>query len=76
MTEAQENEAQEKLTKLETIVSEHQACEIDGVLVDAFTANLLVRVHHAFSETNQAKFLSLPMPRMGAVAWLLVENNK
>lgn len=62
---------EEKLTKLRTIVSEHQANEIGGVLVDATTANLLVKVYDALNETNKAKFLSLSISGMAGIAWKL-----
>jgi hypothetical protein len=62
----------QKIEAIRTIVAEHQCQEIDGVLVDATTANLLIRVHDALNETNRAKFAALPITKMADVAWSLV----
>lgn len=51
------------------IVRERQCEEIDGVLVDATTANVCVRVHDALNETNRAKFAALSLAKMVHVAW-------
>lgn len=43
--------------------------KINGVAVDLFTANAIVAVHDACNETNRAKFLALPLPKMARLAF-------
>ncbi len=66
------NECETGLDQLEKIVGDHQCVEIDGVLVDAFTASLRVQGYHKLNEANQVKFLSYPVDKMARVAWALV----
>lgn len=62
-----------RIELLRQIVDEHQAqrIRIDGrkVYVDAFTASAVVQVYDALNETNRAKFIVLPWPKMVAVTW-------
>ena len=54
---------------LRKIVAEHQAAEIEGVMVDAFTASMLVQVLDNLRPENKAKFLNLPLCTMAQVGW-------
>ena len=58
---------------LRDIVAKHQAAKVnwidfDGksrrILVDAFTASIVLQIHDALSQPNQAKLLAFPWPRM------------
>lgn len=62
----------EREKTLRKIVAEHQATKIDGVLVDAFTASMLVQVLDNLSEKNQKKFLGMPIAEMADLGWRLV----
>ena len=65
-----------KLSMIDTlrcIVRDHQAEEIDGVLVDATTANCIINVHDALNDTNRAKLSAMPIVRMARVCWKLVK---
>lgn len=62
----------DRLAQLRRIVAEHQACQVEGHLVDSFTASMLVQVCDALNEKNLAKFLALPLPKMADVGWKLV----
>jgi hypothetical protein len=55
------------------IVREHQAREIDGVFVDATTANCIVNVHDALNDENKAKLEAMSIVRMAEVCWELVK---
>ena len=55
------------------IVAEHQYQEINGQIVDATTASMLIRVHDALSEENQAKFAAYPLDMMVAVGWSCIQ---
>ena len=59
----------DRLEGLRKIVDEHQAHEIDGHLVDAQTAQLLLKVHDALNPKNRATFGSVPLPKLVDLAW-------
>lgn len=64
-----------RIEGLRYIGVKHQAVVIDGHLVDAQTANLLVQVHDALSPENQAKFEKPSMPKLVAFAWKQVKSD-
>jgi len=63
------------LEKVRVIVKECQANRIGGVYVDMFTAQIIVQIHDALNEANQAKFASLPMRKMAFVALKLANQH-
>jgi hypothetical protein len=65
--------SQTRLTQLAAIVKDHQAAEIDGMLVDATTASVMVKVALALSGANRAKFLGFPLKKMVDVGWKLID---
>ena len=67
-----EVEKVDKLAALRKIVKEHTTAEVDGVLMDAFTASMLVKVHGALNQGNQGKFLAMSIAEMIDVGWKLV----
>ena len=58
---------------LRCIVRDHQAEEIDGVLVDATTANCITKIHEALNDQNKAKLEAMPITRMSDVCWSLIK---
>jgi len=58
------------------IVQNHQHEEVDGVVLDAQTANMLVQVFDALSPKNQAKFEAMDLAEMVDVGWKVVERSK
>lgn len=64
--------SQTRLTRLAAIVKDHQASEIDGFLVDATTASVMVKVALALNGPNRQKFLDLPVDKMADLGWRLV----
>jgi len=50
------------------ILAEHQCRKINGAMMDAYTASILVKVYDALNETNRAKFGALSLPVMVDVA--------
>jgi hypothetical protein len=63
----------QKIETLKTIVADHQCAKVEGVLVDATTANVVVQVFDALNETNKAKFAALPVAKMANLAWKFVK---
>lgn len=56
----------------ERIAERHQYEEIDGVLIDATTAQAIVATYKACNEEQAAKLDSLPIARVAAFAWKVV----
>lgn len=55
-------------------IAENHACRlIDGVLVDAWTARVISVVYEAISPQHQEHLMSLPIDKIGHVAWKLVK---
>ncbi|MFD9815180.1 hypothetical protein [Streptomyces sp. NPDC059080] len=54
----------------------HSAEEIDGVLIDAFSAAHVIRVYDALNEKNRARFAKFDVVRMVEVAFQLVQSQK
>ena len=65
---------QKKEAALRQIVAQHQNAKIQGVTVDAQTANILVQVMDALNPTNKQKFLNMPIKRMADFAWSMVKK--
>ncbi|HUV11827.1 MAG TPA: hypothetical protein VMX12_12690 [Acidimicrobiia bacterium] len=63
-----------QIDQFRKIVDEQAATEIDGVLVDLFSASAVVQVHDALSADNAAKFAALPIPDIADVAFKLIRK--
>ena len=62
----------EKQSQILSIVKDKKPTEIDGTLVDIYTAALLTKVLHKLAPENRKKMLALPMEKMVATAYKLV----
>ena len=62
----------EKQSKILSIVKDRHPSEIDGILIDVYTAALLTKVLHKLSPENRKKMLALPIEKMVATAYKLV----
>jgi len=58
------------------IVKNHQFEILEETAVDVQTANVIVKVYDALNEENKAKFSSVPLGRMGSIAWKLIGPKK
>lgn len=61
--------AEPRIVVLRRIVAECQYEKIDGYLMDATTAQMLIAVHDGLSEENQARFDSVPLARLVDFGW-------
>jgi hypothetical protein len=43
--------------------------KLEGALLDGMTANLLVTIYEALSDTNKAKFDTIPLTKLVNFAW-------
>jgi hypothetical protein len=66
------NPSKLKLGQLKRIVENFGHDEIEGVIVDVQTANIILKVYEALSETNKEKFINSPIEKMSSIAWSLV----
>jgi hypothetical protein len=64
-----EAKARSRIGKLRTIVRDHQAARVDGYLVDATTAALLVKVYEALKPANRELFGKPDLARLVDLAW-------
>lgn len=62
-----------RISHLRRIVDQHHFDKIDGQVVDATTANLLVKVYEALSPTNRKKFETMNFLRLVDFAWKQVK---
>jgi len=51
-----------------SIVASHQADKINGVMIDTWTASVIVGVYDALSDQNKKKFRSMPIRKMADMA--------
>lgn len=57
-----------KIEALRSIASQCRPAVVDGVLVDAFSANAIVDLHDRLSERNRVRFNALPVNKLLDVA--------
>ena len=61
--------AETRITVCRRIVDKHLAEEIDGVLIDAQTANLLVKIWELLGPKSRETFETTDIGRLGRWAW-------
>lgn len=62
-----------RIAAVRAIVRDHQAARIDGYIMDAYTASMLVAVYDGLKPENQAKFERLPLKRLIDIGWGAVQ---
>jgi hypothetical protein len=61
-----------KQTKILSVVKDKKPAEIEGTMIDVYTAALLTKILHKLAPENRKKLLSLPVEKMVATAYKLV----
>lgn len=61
--------ARTRIAAVRAIVREHSARRIDGYLVDAVTAALLIAVYDALSPAHRERFGTVPLERLVDLGW-------
>jgi len=51
------------------VVEEKQFAEHDGILLDLFTASMLVQVYDALGEVSKAKFAGFHLTKAVSIGW-------
>lgn len=62
-----------KIDQLKEIVNDFSNKEINGVIVDAQTANVILTVYDALGDRNKEKFINHDIVRMSDIAWNLIK---
>lgn len=60
------------IEKMQGIVADMQAAEIDGVLVDLFTASAVVQIYAKVNDVNKAKMQDMSAEQLANVAYKLM----
>lgn len=63
----------EKIQQLRKIVEEKQYAEIDGVLVDLYSASIVVKIYDQLNEENRKKYAALSIERIVDIAYSLAK---
>lgn len=63
------------IQSMRDIVAKGQYQKIKGVMVDGFTASLVVKIYDALGDSNKKSFGSLPLSKMVNVAWKLQKKH-
>lgn len=64
-----EAKARTRIEAVRAIVRDHEAARIDGYIVDAYTASMLVAVYDGLKPENQEKFGLLPLMKLVEIGW-------
>jgi len=64
------------IQSMRDIVAKSQHQKLKGVMVDTFTASLVVKIYDALGASKKKSFGSLPLPRMVDVAWKVAHKVK
>jgi len=62
-----------KIETLRRILKEHQYEKIDGVIVDATTANAIITVYDALNSKFKKRFENEKIKQMASIAWSLMK---
>ncbi|MCA9457388.1 MAG: hypothetical protein KC587_12050 [Nitrospira sp.] len=64
-----------RINALRDIVQSKQYAKIDGIMVDLFSASIVLNVYDALNDSNQAKLRACPIPKMVSISMDLLANN-
>lgn len=68
-----EARSRSRIAAVRAIVRDHEAARIDGYIVDAMTAAMLVAVYDGLKPENQEKFGRLPLMKLVELGWSAVK---
>ena len=60
------------IEKMQEVVANKQAAEVNGVLVDLFTASAVVQVYDQVNDVNKAKMQDMSAEQLANVAYKLM----
>jgi hypothetical protein len=62
------------IAKMREIVDKNQAKKIKGMMVDRFTASMVIQIYDALNDKNKKGFGNMPLPKMVDVGWKLANK--
>lgn len=62
----------DKIELMKEIIDSYSYKEIEGTIIDAQTANVIITVYEALGEENKQKFIFHNISTMANIAWKLV----
>ncbi len=62
------------IAKMRDIVDKNQAKKIKGMMVDRFTASMVIQIYDALNDSNKKGFGKMPLPKMVDVGWKLANK--
>lgn len=62
-----------RINAIRAIVTEKQYAKVDGVMLDLFTASLIIQIYDAISAENQAKYRNMHTRKMADIAYKLAK---
>ncbi len=66
----------ENIEAMRNIVENHQATEIDGVLVDMFTASAVTQIYDQVNDKNKAKMRKMDTMQLASIAYKILKKGK
>jgi hypothetical protein len=68
----------ERIEAIRRIVRKGQYAKIDGCMIDLFSASAIIQIYDNVSEKNQIKYRGMLAPRMGEIAFKIInkQNNQ
>ena len=64
------------IDKVQSIMDNGSAMKIDGVMVDTFTASVIMAIYNKVNEKNQDKMRSMPVEKLASSAYKLANRFK
>ena len=64
------------IDKVQSIMDNGSAMKIDGVMVDTFTASVIMSIYNKVNEKNQDKMRSMPVEKLASSAYMLANRFK
>ena len=64
------------IDKIQSIMDNGSAMKIDGVMVDTFTASVIMDIYNKVNEKNQDKMRSMPVEKLASSAYMLANRVK
>jgi hypothetical protein len=63
------------LETIRKICKDHSAAKVNGMMIDAASACLIIQIADKLNPTNRKKFIGLPIATMGHIAWEMTSKS-
>lgn len=62
-----------RIQAIRDIVTKKQYAKVDGIMIDLFSASLIIQVYDNLNDDNRKRFASFPAYRMAEIAYKLMK---